>query len=298
MNQYFMDSILEGQRIEAKTDLALVRDQFTWAGGGSGQTVLDLGCAAGTCCRAFAEWVGKDGKVIGVDASQPRLDEALGYEGHAPNISYRHGDATAIPLEDNTVDLAWSRFLFEYLPDPWAALIELVRVTRPGGAVCVSDLDGNGIWHSPEPPELRAEIDAALRTLDTGFDPLAGRKIFYWCKYAGLRGIEIDIRPYHLIAGSISPVQLAHWEMKLSGVSQALVARGWTRQRASALVDAFRAFLLNDNTCTYSVLFSVRGTKPLAWDRDRLHTIPHGPQRAGASQARAEPLSPKFSSTP
>lgn len=256
-----MDSSEEGRRIERKTDRALTLDQLRWAGVGDGMRVLDLGCASGTTCRMMAELVGSTGRIIGVDASKERLAEGQGHAGHRSTIEYRQGDAAAIPAERGEFDIAWSRFLFEYLPRPEAALAQMIRVVKPRGTVVVSDIDGNCIWHYPYEPTLRAEIEDALCTLGHGFNPRAGLRLYTLFAEAGLREIAVDVRPYHVIAGTIDAEREVHWQMKLDGVARALRARGWDEERAAALVRAFMNHLRDPRTFTYSVILSVRGTR-------------------------------------
>lgn len=258
---YVMDTAEEGARIEAKTDRGLTLEQLRWGRVVEGVAVLDLGCAAGTISRMMAEIVGPGGRVYGVDASLSRLEEGAAHANHRPWIEYRQGDAARLPLDDGTVDVAWSRFVFEYLPDPWAALAEMVRVTRPGGTVIVGDLDGNCVWHHPEDPALAAEIAAVLQTLGQGFRPFVGRTLFTAFKDAGLADVAVDVRAYHLIAGAIDAEQESHWRMKIRGVGQAVERAGWEPERARALERRFLAYLQDPRTLTYSVLFTVRGTR-------------------------------------
>ncbi|MEQ8848698.1 methyltransferase domain-containing protein [Botrimarina sp.] len=258
MTTYLMDNPREGARVNQKTDHALTREQLRWAGLSAGQTVLDLGCAAGETCRIMAECVGKSGRVIGVDASEPRIRQA-GQDSQLDHpIAYRVGEAKDLPVETDSVDLAWSRFLFEYLPYPPSALEEMIRVTRPGGTVCVSDLDGNCVWHDPVEPRLKEEIDEAVAAFGRGFDPYVGRKLWRWFVDAGLEDVAIDVRPYHLIAGRIASRDAELWRVKLQGVAEALEARGWASERASALASAFEAHLRDPRTFTYSTLITVR----------------------------------------
>jgi ubiquinone/menaquinone biosynthesis C-methylase UbiE len=256
---YIMDTKDEGGRIERKTDRALTLEQLRWAGVGRGMSVLDLGCAAGTTCRLLADLVGTEGRVVGVDRSVARLDEAARHPDHHQEIQYRVGDATSLPCSDGEFDVSWSRFLFEYLPCPAAALIELRRVTKVGGVVCVSDIDGNCIWNHPCCPWLRSEVAAALDTLADGFDPHAGAKLFSMFVDAGFHDVATDVRVYHSIVGAIDPERETHWRMKLDGVVLALVARGWPEARASGLREAFLAHLRDPRTLTYSVIVTVRG---------------------------------------
>ncbi|MFZ4575257.1 MAG: methyltransferase domain-containing protein [Phycisphaerales bacterium] len=258
-----MDTRDEGRRVERKTDRVLTLDQLRWAGLGQGSSVLDLGCAAGTTCRIMAAMVGNAGRVVGVDNSECRLAEGRKHADHRSEIEYRHGDAAQIPAADNEFDLTWSRFLFEYLPSPETALAEMIRVTKPTGTVCVSDIDGNCIWHHPCDPGLRTEIDAALRVIAGGFSPRIGLSLFAMLVDGGLRDVAVDIRPYHVIAGSIDSERAEQWQMKLDGVAATLRARGWLPSRAAALSEAFMAHLHDPRTLTYSVLISVRGTVPI-----------------------------------
>tara|TARA_R110002096_G_scaffold173781_9_gene349047 strand:- start:262658 stop:263443 length:786 start_codon:yes stop_codon:yes gene_type:complete len=258
---YIMDTPHEGDRIELKTDQRLTLEQLGWAGLKPGDTVLDLGCAAGTTARMMADLVLPSGRVVGVDASQSRLDQGGLHHKHQRSIEYRLGDAAAIPAQDNEFDLSWSRFLFEYLEHPAQVLNEMIRVTRPGGTVCVSDLDGNCIWHHPISMELSDGLHDALQTLGDSFDPRAGQKLNSLMVKAGLRDIEVDIRPYHTIIGAINQREEGHWRLKLDSIGEALRQRGWSDAKATMIVNTYLTHLRDPQTMTYSVLFTVRGTK-------------------------------------
>ena len=54
--------------------------------------------------------------------------------------TFVHGDAAALPLEDESVDLVISSFAAHHLPDRHAALAEMMRVLRPGGKVVIWDI--------------------------------------------------------------------------------------------------------------------------------------------------------------
>lgn len=261
---YIMDTPAEGRRIERKTSRDATLADLRSAGIAAGMAVADIGCAAGTTCRLMAPLVGPAGMVIGVDGSADRIEQAQSFagSGDGPAIDYRVGEATALPIDDSTVDLCWSRFLFEYLPDPQRALAEMVRITRPGGTVAVIDLDGNCAWHDPIEGELRDGIDRALATLRGGFDPHVGRKLYGWFACSGLVDIAVDVRPYHVIAGSIDDERAEHWRMKLDGVANALIARGWTRDEANDLTARYMDHLLDPATFTYSVRIMVSGRRP------------------------------------
>lgn len=77
-----------------------------------------------------------EGQVIGFDLSRKMLAvaerkaAALHFE---PFISLIHGSAQSVPFEDNRFDVVTCIEALEFMPDPKAALAEMIRVLRPGG---------------------------------------------------------------------------------------------------------------------------------------------------------------------
>lgn len=107
-----------------------------------GMDVLDAGCGTGLETIRLARLVAPSGRVVGVDASGRFLDEARRRAaGLALPIDYRRSDAQQLSFPDKTFDVARAERLFPYLPDPEEALSELVRVTKPGGAVALIEPD-------------------------------------------------------------------------------------------------------------------------------------------------------------
>src|SRR5919204_1833440 len=98
------------------------------------ERVLDSGTGAGVLALALAPFVRE---VVGVDLVPELL--AAAREGAPPNATFVEGDATALPFEAGSFDLAGSRRTLHHLPRPELAVAELARVTRPGGRVFVDD---------------------------------------------------------------------------------------------------------------------------------------------------------------
>lgn len=100
-----------------------------------GETLLEVGTGTGDDALAIAERFGVT--VVGVDSSQTMVDEAR-RRGLA---KARVADAAALPFADGAFDGCWADRTFQHLPDPEAALAEMVRVTRAGGRLLVVDPD-------------------------------------------------------------------------------------------------------------------------------------------------------------
>jgi SAM-dependent methyltransferase len=76
-------------------------------------------------------------EVVGVDTEPELLDRAR--ERAPANATFVEGDATSLPFEDGTFDLAGTLRTLHHIRRPELAVAELARVTRPRGRVLVVD---------------------------------------------------------------------------------------------------------------------------------------------------------------
>lgn len=100
-------------------------------------TIVDFGAGRGVRAestsgvhRRLQDLRGPNRRVVGLDVDEaveqnPLLDEAIVID-----------PAGRLPLEDGTVDLLVSEWVWEHLADPGHVASELKRVVRPGGWVC------------------------------------------------------------------------------------------------------------------------------------------------------------------
>jgi SAM-dependent methyltransferase len=123
-----------------------------------GMQVLDVCCgpgmlAAGTLRRG-AQAVGLD-----FSAAAVKLAGEL-----VPNARFQQGDAQALPFPAASFDAVLCGYGLMHLPEPAAALREMLRVLRPGGraAVSVWDAGGAGFTLVYEAVRARGNLDMAL----------------------------------------------------------------------------------------------------------------------------------------
>ncbi len=103
----------------------------------AGKRVLDVASGEGYGSAILAT---RAGHVIGVDLSPDAVEHAR--ERYArPNLEFRQGSATAIPLEGGSVDVVVSFETLEHLPEHEEMLAELSRVLKPDGLLLLSTPD-------------------------------------------------------------------------------------------------------------------------------------------------------------
>jgi len=157
-----------------------------------GARVLDVGCGPGTITAGFAGRV-PAGLVVGIDAAAGALAGARAEAARQGrrNVSFDVGDVYKLGFRDATFDVVHAHQVLQHLTDPVAALAEMRRVCRPGGAVAARDGDYGGFLWFPEDPELtewRALYQGVARA--TGGEPDAGRRMLGWARAAGFTDVR------------------------------------------------------------------------------------------------------------
>jgi ubiquinone/menaquinone biosynthesis C-methylase UbiE len=96
-----------------------------------GMTLVDIGAGTGAFASAFSDWF--DLSVLAVEPSAAMRDQIP----RTPAIQVLEGDATALPLPDESADAAWLSLVIHHVPDLGVAAHEIRRVLRPGAPVLV-----------------------------------------------------------------------------------------------------------------------------------------------------------------
>ncbi len=126
----------------------------TFAGVTEGDRVLDVG--SGTGALAVTAAAIESVQVTGIERSPAYVRYAREHAA-GDGVRFEVGDALALPFSDDAFDRTLSMLVLNFVPDPAAALQQMIRVTRPGGVVAAA------VWdYGDEMQMLRTFWDAAV----------------------------------------------------------------------------------------------------------------------------------------
>jgi SAM-dependent methyltransferase len=262
---YLMENEEEVERLEKKTDISVVQQQASWAGIQPGMRVADIGCGAGVTTRALFQMVQPGGNAVGVDMSEARIAHA-GQTYGAPGLHFECRNVLE-PLTDlGTFDFIWVRFFLEYHRSSAFKIVQhLARITRPGGILCLIDLDYNCLSHFAMPDRLIGAMHGIIRKLeaDADFDPHAGIKLYSFLYDVGFEHIDVSLASHHLIYGPLKEVDAYNWTRKLE---VAVMRSGYPFEEYpggfNEFAEEFKAFFSHPRRFTYTPVIACRGQKP------------------------------------
>jgi len=257
----YVDQDEEIDRLErqANTVWNMERRVLQAAGVTPGMHVLDLGCGPGFLSRHIAELVGPAGRVTGIDVND-RLIEAgrqRGLNDGQNQVELRPGDCYSLDLPDASTDFVFARLLFQHLSDPQRALAEARRVLRPGGRICVVDVDDGLVHLFPEPPgyhHFTRRVAEHQRT--AGGDREVGRKLGYYLKTVEFTDIAVQIT---VITSEQIGMQ-AFFNLAVSFKRE--LVPGDEREAAGAELERFHARMEQPGSFALMGVYVVTATRP------------------------------------
>ena len=187
----------EARRLETQHRLwaEAAHDLWDRAGFGPGARLLDVGCGPGFAALDLAGRVGAGGRVLAVDESA-RFIETLAQEASRrglDQLTARVERVETLQLDPASLDGAFARWLFCFLPDPTPVIERVVSGLRPGGCLVVWDYL-NYRATALQPPS--AALERVLAAVDeswrrTGGDLNVGGRLPGLIASAGCRVLDL-----------------------------------------------------------------------------------------------------------
>jgi ubiquinone/menaquinone biosynthesis C-methylase UbiE len=264
---YLMENSEEAFRLEIKTDPDAVCRQAHWCGVKPGLRVLDVGCGSGITTAILHEMVQPDGSASGIDFSPDRISYARTRNDRQSGIEFSVFNFKE-PLKDiGQFDLIWVRFVLEYFLAESQAIVEnITSVLKPGGVLCLLDLDYNCLSHFELPPMIESLLPKLMKRLEENFnfDVYAGRKLYSYLYDQGYQDIQVNLVAHHLFFGSIKAADVYNWMKKIEVNANRFkdlfddYPGGY-----ESFINDFNNFLIDPRRFTYTPLIMCKGMKPM-----------------------------------
>lgn len=126
-----------------------------------GSTIVEIGCGTGEDAARLAQAC-PGSKIIGTDLSEAMIAEATRRYGGLPNLEFMQSSADRLPFDSESVDAIRVDRVLIHVPDPQAAIEEMLRILKPGGRLVISEPDMSGCWVSTEHAAASAAIARAI----------------------------------------------------------------------------------------------------------------------------------------
>jgi ubiquinone/menaquinone biosynthesis C-methylase UbiE len=263
---YLMESNDEISRLEIKTDIQSVAKQASWAGLKTGMKVADIGCGSGKTTSILHNLVQPAGIAVGIDKSEKRIKHARD-RYVAKGIEFICRDILCTIDEVGGFDFAWVRFFLEYhRKNAFEIVKNISNMLRPGGILCLIDLDYNCLSHFGLSERLEKSIFSAMKILeiDADFDPYMGRRLYSFLYDLGYEEISVDISAHHLIYGELKHTDEFNWLKKVEVISKKINYDFAEYERGfEGFAEEFNRFFSDPRRFTYSPLIACRGQKPI-----------------------------------
>ncbi len=257
----------ERRRLQRQADelLALSSELLDHTRLGAGDSAIDLGCGPRGILDLLAAKVGPAGRVVGLDfdAASVALAQAYALEHGLSNVQVIKGDAGNTGLPDSSFDAVHARTLLINVPDPAAVVTEMVRLTRPDGAVAAMepDIPLTVCYPRLEAWERMSQLFGQSYARD-GADEAIGRRLSELFRNAGLVEIGSEARMTVYPPGHSRRTVRADLFRTLRGK---IVARGMADAAEPDEIDrAVRTHLADPHTLIAHTSFVAWGRKPAA----------------------------------
>jgi SAM-dependent methyltransferase len=137
----------------------IAQEFLEWLNIPPGKIWLDVGCGTGSLTKLILEKC-QPKEVISIDSSSEFISYA---QKSIPDsiVRFQVGLAQALELESYSIDVIVSGLVLNFVPQPETAIVEMIRVAKPGGTI------GIYLWDYSEGMEmLRYFWDAAVELND------------------------------------------------------------------------------------------------------------------------------------
>ncbi len=183
---------MEVLRLQAKAMIEF--EQGIWSASGlkNGMDVLDMGCGPGNISAELAIY-NDAGNVTGLDSSHLLIETAQSYKikNEIENLKFIVDDIYDLGNVTEKFDFVYCRFVLQHLKNPVTAMEKIRGILKPGGIICIVDIDDQWLSFCPEPSRLKPFLEKSDKyQASKGGDRFVGHKLGEYLSQARFTSIS------------------------------------------------------------------------------------------------------------
>jgi SAM-dependent methyltransferase len=132
MNNYWSSGTAY-ERFMGRWSILVAQKFLSWLAIAPARVWLDVGCGTGPLTRCILESY-QPKEIISIDSSSDFISHAQ-RSITDPSVHFRVGLAQSLEFDSNSMDVVVSGLVLNFVPEPKEAILEMLRVTKPGGKI-------------------------------------------------------------------------------------------------------------------------------------------------------------------
>jgi ubiquinone/menaquinone biosynthesis C-methylase UbiE len=184
MNDSWLSAIAY-EKFMGRWSILIAKKFLKWLAISPNRTWLDVGCGTGTLTKLILENF-RPNEIIAIDSSS----DFISYAHRSINnqsVKFKVELAQSLKVDSYSIDAVVSGLVLNFVPQPKAAILEMLRVTKPGGKI------GIFLWDYAEKMQmLRYFWDAAIALDNKAIEFDEGVR-FPLCKKGQLESIVREV---------------------------------------------------------------------------------------------------------
>ncbi|MCB2360140.1 methyltransferase domain-containing protein [Clostridium estertheticum] len=269
-NSYKIDEIAtnvdaEIKRLKAQVELFWDKElkHLLEFGLSDGMTIVELGCGPGFVVeKILNRFPNSEVTALEIEPMLVKYSRNYLLKKQFKRFKIIEGSIMNTGMEENFYDIAITRLVLEHLPDPLSAVLEVLRIVKPGGKAIFVDNDFEmHIMTYPHTPALRILYDAYCNArFSEGGNPKIGRELPRVLKQAGFTNIDFEVISAHseIIGDEM------FFKSEGIGIPYKLFRSGFLSSKELANISVeWRNMIKNDNHSIVRQLYMAVGSKKI-----------------------------------